>query len=623
MTKNRHWYAIGVTSSVVLMGACSGSDAAPGVDVKSVDGGASGGASSKGGSQSVAGANSGGMPGGGTPNSGGNAGTGGDGGDAGSGGNTSTGGIPSTGSGGATPMDAGADGAATSGGASGAGGVSSDAGAGSGGVTGTSDGGDGTAVGTLGEPCSPNGAYGCAGHAQRGQLLCSGGAWTARSADCASGTYCDTRPSNAGFCEPVVAECAGVQPGAFVCRGPQRLECGIDLVTAPTVEACTGGCLNGACTECQPAAKECVNLTPRTCSPSGAWVNGAACTNQACVNGACTGVCAPGAKRCSGNGVQTCSPTGQWGTAVDCPAANPVCSAGACALPRSCQGLAATCGPNGNATCCSSPVVPGGTFNRSNDASYPATVSGFRLDAYEVTVGRFRKFVEGYTGPPATGSGKNSSDPTDAGWDSIFNGQLPADGPALVTAMNTACVAPSSTFTWTVTAGVNETRPMNCVRWYEAFAFCIWDGGRLPTEAEWNYAAAGGNEQRQYPWSNPPSSTTIDATYASYECSADPSGGCTVTDLLDVGSLPAGNGRWGHADLAGNVREWTRDYFADPYPLPCNNCSNRTQGTTPNRVIRGGGYGQMIAELLTSHRFGAAAPTDYRTSTGLRCARTQ
>ena len=63
----------------------------------------------------------------------------------------------------------------------------------------------------------------------------------------------------------------------------------------------------------------------------------------------------------------------------------------------SCEGLAETCGSSSNESCCKSPVVTGGTYDRSNGADYPATVSDFRLDKYEMTVGRFRKFVAAYS----------------------------------------------------------------------------------------------------------------------------------------------------------------------------------------------------------------------------------
>src|SRR6185369_11301256 len=107
--------------------------------------------------------------------------------------------------------------------------------------------------------------------------------------------------------------------------------------------------------------------------------------------------------------------------------------------------------------------------------------------------------------------------------------------------------------------------PVNCLDWYEAHAFCIWDGGFLPSEAEWNYAATGGDQQRVYPWSSPPSSTAMDSTNAVYD----------GAPLLVVGSKSAGgDGRWGHADLTGSVAEWNLDWYASPYASPCADCAN-------------------------------------------------
>ena len=96
-----------------------------------------------------------------------------------------------------------------------------------------------------------------------------------------------------------------------------------------------------------------------------------------------------------------------------------------------------------------------------------------------------------------------------SGWKSEYTDGLVADKNALVTALG--CHQFS---TWTNTpdtVGTGETRPIDCVTWYEAQAFCIWDGGRLPTEAEWNYVAAG-SQQRVYPWSVP--ANKVEATCA-------------------------------------------------------------------------------------------------------------
>jgi formylglycine-generating enzyme required for sulfatase activity len=270
----------------------------------------------------------------------------------------------------------------------------------------------------------------------------------------------------------------------------------------------------------------------------------------------------------------------------------------------------------GNESCCASTVVPGGTYNRSNDANYPATVSDFRLDRFEVTVGRFRAFVEAYPGSkPAAGAGAHPLI-TGSGWDTAWDGadggssgELPADKDALIAAVKCSSQYQTSTDT---PAG-NENLPMNCMTWYEAFAFCVWDGGRLPTEAEWNYAAAGGAEQRVYPWSIPANSTTIGSTYAVYNGAS----------IGIVGSKPAGDGKWGQADLSGNLWEWNLDWYKSPYPtftIPCDNCANIQDASY--RVIRGGGWSDTAPGSLSSGVRGNVDPPGRGYFIGARCART-
>jgi formylglycine-generating enzyme required for sulfatase activity len=255
---------------------------------------------------------------------------------------------------------------------------------------------------------------------------------------------------------------------------------------------------------------------------------------------------------------------------------------------------------------------------------YPATVSDFRLDKYEVTVGRFRQFVAAVEAGwrPTLGEGRHTHlnggmglvnsgrvGGFEAGWDAAWTASLPTTAAAWTTALS--C---NPTYqTWTSAPGRDEGKALNCLSLYAAQAFCLWDGGFLPSEAEWNYAASGGSEQRVYPWSSPPRSTRFDATRAV--------AGIGVTGRVAlVGSTPAGNGLYGHSDLSGNLAEWALDGWASPYEAgACSDCSNLLPASSSG-VIRGGDFYDIAFEWLASSRLNFLSASRYFV-VGARCAR--
>jgi formylglycine-generating enzyme required for sulfatase activity len=283
--------------------------------------------------------------------------------------------------------------------------------------------------------------------------------------------------------------------------------------------------------------------------------------------------------------------------------------------------------------------VPGGTYNRTytntgtgpTGEADPATVSGFRLDKYLVTVGRFRQFVNGGAGHfPAAGSGKHThlnggqglansgaGGGYEPGWDATNWNNTTDIAP---TNANLASCAPYST--WTNTAGTQENLPINCVNWYEAAAFCIWDGGFLPSEAEWEYAAAGGSQELEYPWGNVDVGTACPGAgceYAIYNCDyPNGSGSCTgVANIAPVGYASQGVARWGQLDMAGEVYEWNLDWYANY--TTCTDCADTTVASS--RLVRGGGFGSNALGLLPPYR-NNGAPATRSNALGFRCSRT-
>jgi formylglycine-generating enzyme len=318
-----------------------------------------------------------------------------------------------------------------------------------------------------------------------------------------------------------------------------------------------------------------------------------------------------------------CDELGNVRTGSPCPAA---CRSGqqgrTCFSPPSCSDFSSECiedssHPDFGASCCLSLPMEAGAYDRScvdncrfcpgAGAGFTGSVSSFSLDAFEVTVRRFRRFVMANASNPAPGSGRNPKNPDDAGWDESWNQFLP-DTSEELRAMLTSTEECALETTWSEDVGSNEYLPINCVNWYVAQAFCIWDGGRLPTLLEWEFAA-GGAEERVYPWSSPANDATLNSKLAVYSPSTRPEA---------VGSKPAGQGKWGHYDLAGNVREWTWDGDEPCYSEnPCIDCGRTAESA---KVQRGGSFKDIPEFLRVATRVGTSGLT-ISSVIGFRCAR--
>ena len=142
-----------------------------------------------------------------------------------------------------------------------------------------------------------------------------------------------------------------------------------------------------------------------------------------------------------------------------------------------------------------------------------------------------------------------------------------------------------------------ENHPINCVSWDNVNSFAEWVGARLPSEAEWEYAARGGDRDVKYPWGN----TKPNCSYADFY----PRKECNGEGTSPVCNTPKGNSLDDLCDMGGNVGEWVQDKYHDNYNGAPNDRSAWTTNTNnSSRVLRGGGWLHDAYSLRVADRYG-------------------
>ncbi|MBN1946042.1 MAG: formylglycine-generating enzyme family protein [Bradymonadales bacterium] len=228
-------------------------------------------------------------------------------------------------------------------------------------------------------------------------------------------------------------------------------------------------------------------------------------------------------------------------------------------------------------------AIAGGTYQMGdeeddsswNEPAHSVTVPTFELARTEVTVAQYRACVEAQ-----------------------------------------ACTEPdtSTDCNWGVDG--RDRHPINCVTWHQARQYAEWTGGRLPSEAEWEYTARSQGQDIEYPWGD--AALTCDHAVVSEDSTGT---SCETTGTQPVCSKTIGHSDQGLCDLAGNVWEWTEDDWHGDYtgaPADGSAWVDIPRGTV--RVMRGGGWDYPPRNARAARRDGDE-PGISHYNCGLRPAR--
>ena len=230
-------------------------------------------------------------------------------------------------------------------------------------------------------------------------------------------------------------------------------------------------------------------------------------------------------------------------------------------------------------------LIPSGPFLMGSNDGLPnerpehmVTIKAFYIDQYEVTAGRYQKFLE-------MGKREIPSLTDDDAGRSL------------------------------------EDRPAVGVTWMEAVAYCAWAGKRLPTEAEWEKAARG-TDGRRYPWGAMQPFVDI-ANYnrglwVSEAITLVPVGSGLEGMSVRHGLKEGGRSPYGLAHMAGNAAEWVNDWYDREYYQKSPNTDPSGPNSGEKRILRGGSWADLPTALRVTARFSAEPEFEDRT-VGFRC----